>query len=687
MSSDRREYQKQIERRKAAAARDINISPLPDSNKRRRARFRKDLIGFTRMYFSKPPDQDHPGSQGLAYLPLSELHVSVLTYFQERILFGGQQAVAAPRGFGKDTMACIAAIWATFYGHANFFVFACYEAGASMSRIETIKSQIETNSWLGIDFPEVCGPAKGLERAAQRAKQQTYKGEFTRIEWGKDQIILPTIKGSKASGAIIAAASLNGSIRGLNVSGRRPDFVAISDPQTAEVAKSQMQIDETMRKIKSDFGGLGAVDRPLSSLALVTIIRRHDVADQLTDRTLSPQWSGLRFKALECMPDRMDLWEQYEALMETGKRNEDPTGREACQFYLEHQAEMDAGAAVAWKEAFIKSLAPDGTQLEYSALQHFMNQRWQFGEEAFATEYQNEPIDGPNASGITAELVASRLSLFPHQVAPKERTFRLVQAIDIGGREIHYLVLAYGEDGSAAVIDYDILRVNAPDTGSLKDPDGATRQALERAVLETLRNRRAELQREVTPYRDMDGNPLEIHLTVIDSGWGALSDAIYLFCRESGAKWRAIKGHQSEAGNTKYIGARTGTVGDHWHATPMPAARIVLWHLDADYYKMHVQERFLQTPDTPGAWAIYGNDPREHRMFSRHMVAEEWDVEHNRYNKVSKYNHFFDCAAYAAAAASMTGIKIITAGKAQRVIAAQYAPAGAKENSSWKIGR
>ena len=192
------ERKRSAERR--SAQRDIEIPAC--ENKRRRGRCKNSLERFCVEYFSKPPNEDkYPGERGLAALPLSEMHKKVFADFQDRILFGGLEALAAPRGFGKDTMAVIAALWATLYGHVRFFVFACYEAHAAAERIDIIKAQIETNEWLMQDFPEVCAPIRALERAAQRAKQQTYRGEYTRSEWGKT-IVFPTVPGSAASGCI-----------------------------------------------------------------------------------------------------------------------------------------------------------------------------------------------------------------------------------------------------------------------------------------------------------------------------------------------------------------------------------------------------------------------------------------------------------------------------------------------------
>ena len=652
---DEHSAQRQRVNARRSAQRDIEIPLCKD--KRRRGRCKNSLVKFTTTYFSKPPNGDrYPGERGLASLPLSEMHKKVLADFQERILFGGLEALAAPRGHGKDTMAIIAALWATLYGHTRFFVFACYEAHASAERIDAIKAQVETNEWLMQDFPDVCAPIRALERAAQRAKQQTFRGEYTRSEWGKT-IVFPTIPGSPASGCIIAPASLSGSVRGMNIRGCRPSFVALSDPQTDESAKSDMQIEDTLRRIHKDFGGLGAVDRPLSCLALVTIIRRHDVADQITDRGLNPQWNGLRYKAIEEWPTRVDLWDQYNELRDEGSRKGDSTGREAMRFYEENRADMDAGSVVTWKDAFVRDVGPDGAPLELSALQHFMNLRWTYGEDAFLTEYQNEPVEEESFSGLTPALVANRLSMHPQFVVPPEYTSRLVQFIDVGAREIHYTVVAYAEDGRGCVVDYGLEMTYAPE-GNLADPAGPVRLALERRVLDALRMRREESVGENSPYKDAEGNVLQIDLSLVDSGW--LTNTVYRFVVESGPKWYATRGHELRPGSHKYLAPKVskGRTGDNWHAEYLRGGR-VLYHLNVDYWKVMVHERFAQTPETAGALSIFGNTPKEHKRFARHICSEEWNPEKNRWEQKYKWNHFLDCAVGCLAAAHMVGVRVV----------------------------
>ena len=112
--------------------------------------------------------------------------------------------------------------------------------------LESIKTELDGNELLAEDFPEVCHPIRCLDGIANRCSGQLYQGERTHIGWTAKDIVLPTIPGSKASGAIIKVAGITGRIRGMKfkrADGQsvRPSLVVIDDPQTDESARSLSQ--------------------------------------------------------------------------------------------------------------------------------------------------------------------------------------------------------------------------------------------------------------------------------------------------------------------------------------------------------------------------------------------------------------------------------------------------------------
>jgi hypothetical protein len=647
------ERQRDLMRRKRAGARDITIPPVADPERRESCRL--DFEKFCRTYFTGPPNPENfPDKKGWFRLEPADMHRWAIERLQYAILYGGQIVWAAPRGGGKDTILELAALWATAYDHTDFFLYSAFAMEAAAERLGEILQQIEINELLAADFPEVCSPIRALEGANQRGRTQTVSGERTYVKVGSEAIILPTIPGALCSGNIIAAGSINTSPRGMRIRGQRPTFVVLTDPQTDETAASAEQTAKILRTIRGAFGGLASHDEPLAIFAALTIIARGDVAHQLIDPEICPEWQSRRDQAVEQWPVHMDLWETYLDLMDQDAQN---NGRAANAFYLSNRAAMDEGALVSWPAAYVSALHEDGLPLESSALQHFMNKLHSVGQATFMTEYQNEPPeDQETSSGLTAQLVRSRLNEYPVGVMPSW-TDHVTQFIDLGARECHYAVMASAKDGTAAIIDYGEIATDAPE-GDHRDRASPVQSALERRLLEALRFHR-DAQR-AHPYITEQGDPTEIDLTLVDSGW--LPDVVYRFCAESGPRFRAAKGWGSRAGQKRYVPikkAADGRIpGHHWYGQRQPNG-IWLWHLDADHWKLHTVERYAQDPGTPGACTLYGADPGAHRRYAKHIVAEVWDPVKKTWRQITKWNHYLDCTAGAHAAASMLGVRLL----------------------------
>ena len=71
-----------------------------------------------------------------------------------------------------------------------------------MDMLESIKMELDGNDLLLEDYPEVVYPIQSLDGIANRCNGQLYKGERTHIGWTAREIVLPTMPGSSASGAI-----------------------------------------------------------------------------------------------------------------------------------------------------------------------------------------------------------------------------------------------------------------------------------------------------------------------------------------------------------------------------------------------------------------------------------------------------------------------------------------------------
>lgn len=682
---DERSAQAQIMSRKRAAGRDVDVPQC--ANPSRRAACAQDLEAFCYTYFPH-----------LYSWKSAPYQTGRRTDIQHAVFFGGQDAKAHPRGGGKTTDAEIGGLWALLYGHRRHFFVICKSDEAAREIIVDIKRELETNDLLAADFPEVCVPVQALEGAPARANAQTVNGHRTRMRYRETGIVFPDIEGSVCSGSILSTSGLRGN-RGHKINGQRPDFVFLDDLESEESAASPTMTATIRNMVLKDVGGLGGPGVDVATLWRGTIILRGCLIDQYTDRGLHPEWQGGRQATIITWPDRVDLWEEYldvyrDGMREVGEKS-DPSGRGAMAFYRAHQSEMDAGAVVAWPENYSHAMAPDGTPQEISALQRSYNIILRLGLDSFMTEYQNDPPEEDKASAITANMVALRLSGHPEFVAPDGLDDVVVQGIDIGGREMHYVIGVWSKTGTGSIIDYGILDVQSTGVGDRRKLTAAGRGALEEAILESLRWRRGECA-SGEMYTNAKGDPLYPALTFIDAGW--MKDAVFAFCRESGPSWQPSMGRQLRAGNRKYSLPKTDTSqvrdatsrvqkfrGAAYYHREAPKGEPWRWYVDADYWKLYVHERFLQDPGTRGALSLFGENSRDHRRFAKHIVAEEWNPDGNRWTQVHKYNHFLDCTALMCAAAHKCGVRILPEGVRPQVNTEhRRAEEGA---GGWLIGR
>lgn len=670
-----------------AVGREVEIPRVVDQT--RRDGCKMDLVGFYETYFPH-----------YTYLEPAAKHLDILRRMEKCIIYGTSKALAAPRGFGKDTLFAIALIWATAYGHRKWLVYVGAKMEDAVGKLENIKHEWETNELLLEDFPEIAAPIRALERSPQRAKGQRIlvppppgaaeddEGEayFSFIKWGSEEVVYPTVEGSDGGGAIISAAGLDGAVRGKNRGELRPDMAVINDGETAQSARSEVQRETRTRIIEQDVSGLAGPGKTIAKFMLCTIICPGCVADTFTDKTKKPAWDGERIAALMEFPDREDLWEEYMRLRREGQMTDDPHGRIAHGFYKKNRKAMDAGSLVAWPARFNRNALEDGEAAELSALQHIYNQRCDNGEVFFYSEMQNDPLpENQNTIGLTPKLVASRCGGYTSGVIPAE-AIRVTCGIDVGARELHSVVKAWMANGDSYVVDYSRVPVEAP-SGDLRNPDGATRLALEYAVLSALRLVKSE--HEDYGFKDSEGDARHVDMTLVDSGF--LEKIVYTFCNESGPKYRPIKGYGTRQGQKRYAAPaqkqKTRRPMYQCYASKL-ANRQIIYHVNADYWKLFAQLRFLQDPETNGSCALFGMEPAKHRNYAQHICSEIYDPVEQKWVEESKHNHFLDSTAYADCAAGMLGIRIeALAAEPQRDASQAEEPAEATPQPSRKTGQ
>jgi len=640
------------------AGRDIGDLPeIVDAVRKEKAS--KDFRFFCETYF---PETFH--------LEWSADHLRVIHKIELAVLHGGLFAMAMPRGSGKTSLCETACLWAILFGHREFVCLIGSDEKSALEMLESIKMELDSNELLLDDFPEAVYPIQKLDGIAHRANGQLYQGERTHIGWTAKEVVLPTIPGSAASGAIIRVAGITGRIRGMKYKrpdGRsaRPSLVVIDDPQTDESARSPSQCQNREAVLAGAVLGLAGPGQKIAGVMPCTVISRHDMADNILDRDKHPDWQGERTKMLYSFPKNDKLWAEYEQIRATELRAEHGLAR-ATSFYQANREAMDEGAAVAWAARY----NPD----EASALQHAMNLKFQ-DEGAFFAEYQNEPLDTVNEEGVlTADEIAAKTNGMERGVLSIGCT-HLTAFIDVQQKLLFWVVTAWDDEFTGFVVDYGAW----PDQGkgyfTLRD----TRRTLERAApragmegaiyagLEALTNH--ILGKE---WRRDDGAMMRVERCLIDANWGQSTDVIYQFCRQSGYAPILLPSHGKYVGASsipfsEYTRKKGERVGHNWRIPSVKGKRAVRHVVyDTNYWKSFIHARLSVPMGDPGCLSLFGRNPEMHRLFSEHLTAEykvrtegrgrvvdEWKAKPNQLD-----NHWLDGIVGCAVAASIQGVSL-----------------------------
>jgi hypothetical protein len=636
------------------AGRDVAPDRPPVRDPARRARALEDLEYFLRSYF--------PGTFRKAW---SRDQLAMVERLQSVVTDGGQMAVAAPRGNGKTSIFERAALWGVLAGRRRFIVVVAAtdrHAGQCLGRV---KAELEFNDLLLEDFPLACWPIRKLESQSRRCVGQLWDGRRTCVVWDRNRVVLPSVPGSEASGAILHVAGITSAVRGLShvtPDGRtiRPDLVLIDDPSTRESAASFVQNAQRLEIVQGDLAGLAGPGESIAQLAAVTVIHRGDLADQLLDRSRYPEWKGERFKLVYEWPTRADLWLEYEQLRREGLKAGDD-GAEATAFYATHRREMDAGAVVGWPERYEPG--------ELSAIQHAYNLKIRLGP-GFDAEYQNEPAARvEETAALDPAAVAARCGGIERGTAPPECE-TLVGYVDCGADCLWWLVGAFDSAFTCNVVDYGawpeqsaevfLARQASPNLAqAYPDAGGVDGQLY--AALEALAGHLF-----ARPWRRTDGADLPLSWLLVDSGW--MTETVRLFARRSRHRDRLqiAKGVGFTASATPVgeFRPRPGErKGDSWILGVAGTDRLRLLKMDTNLWKSRAADMLRRPLGMKGGVILPGDRPAEHELLAVHCSAEFPTRVEARGNAVDVWdrrpsveNHLWDCLVGTLVAASFAGL-------------------------------
>jgi len=644
----------------SVAGRDIGQLPeVVDADRKEQAG--RDFRFFCESYFPQT-----------FYLPWSPDHLKVIAKIERAVLHGGLFAMAMPRAAGKSTLVETGCLWAVLYGHREFVCLIGSDEGHAMDMLDSIKMELDGNELILEDFPEVAFPIQALDGIANRCKGQLYQGERTHISWTAREVVLPTIAGSPASGAIIKSAGITGRIRGMKFKRAdgmtvRPALVVLDDPQTDESARSLSQCATRESILAGAVLGMAGPGKKISGIMPCTVIRPGDMADNILDRDRHPEWNGERTKMVYSFPDNEEKWQRYGELRGESLRMHGDM-RLATDFYVENQQAMDDGAKVAWPERFNHD--------ERSAIQHAMNLKLR-DEAAFFAEYQNEPLPETDADEdeLTAEVIASKLNNFSRATVPIGCN-HITLFIDVQATMLFYVVTAWDDEFNGFVIDYGSYPDQQRAYFTLRDARRTLAivteaSGLEGAIYAGLETLTFDLL--TREWKRDDGAALRIDRCLIDANWGNSTDIVYQFCRQSSHAGIITPSHGKFVGASsqpfsEYKRRPGDRIGHNWRIPNVQGKRAVRHVIyDTNYWKSFIHARLATAMGDKGCLSLFGDSAERHRLLGEHLTAEYRVRTEGRGRSVDEWkmrpqrgdNHWFDCLVGCAVAASMQGAVLL----------------------------
>jgi predicted phage terminase large subunit-like protein len=274
----------------------------------------------------------------------SRLHVELAETLSTLADTRGQQVNRiAPRGFAKSTLVSKAyPLWAALEGRERYSLLLSDTGKQAATFIKAIKRELETNRRIAEAYPRAAGVGP---------------------EWRSDLIVL-------RNGCMIAAVGAAGRIRGLTNNESRPTHVGIDDANKREDAYSPTMRQRVLEWLKEDVLPVG--EPGTNFFCVGTPIHREAV---VCDLSRSGMWQTKSYRAIERMPERMDLWHQWENIL--SNLGDDDRAKAARRFYEANRAEMDRGATLLWEDRF--------------PLHKLMERRAELGSSSFDSEYGDTP--------------------------------------------------------------------------------------------------------------------------------------------------------------------------------------------------------------------------------------------------------------------------------------------------------
>lgn len=261
---------------------------------------------------------------------------------------GVRDLFIAPRGSSKSTHLSLGfALYCIMLRKTRYCLEVCDVYAQAALLIEALKAELTTNPRLQNDFPDACGQGR---------------------VWREGEIVTRQDIRVEGLGALQK-------LRGRRHGPFRPDLMFFDDIENDEAVRSPEQRQKLENWIYRAALKVGPPDGSMHVIWVGTVLHFDAVLVRAAKKQM---WRVTEFQAVIKWPDRMDLWDQFEEVYHND-------GEEAARaFYAANTADMNAGAVVNW---------PSIQPLLWLMLERVSS------HDAFATEYQNKPINEGNPFG------------------------------------------------------------------------------------------------------------------------------------------------------------------------------------------------------------------------------------------------------------------------------------------------
>lgn len=539
--------------------------------------------------------------------------------FTDVILNGGKKCRAVRRGGLKSTCARVATIWAVLNGHRIFVVLVGATDGKANEHRKNFFAMMQSSPLLLLDYPEI-GPL--LSKNKQPKRQYRLDGRLLEMSPKTDRgwILFPDIHESESCQSHVVPYSVMATdVSGLSFVDRhgvtiRPDLIIYDDVQTPQSARSRPMTEEREGLITKTFGGLAGIGQVMATIMVCTVRLLDDLSDRFLTRKVHPDWDGKRYPSIIKLPTRMNLWDRYGEMLRLGDRPED--GKALAQgWYLEHRAEMDEGAIVAWEHDLVHG--------EISALQSLMTVR-SLDPDFFECEIQQEGKLPINSSGLRldSKTLQDRLSFVDRGTIPDQAMFRTA-FVDSSDEVLWWMVCAWKADFSGWIVDYGTW------------PDQGRKIFYKQHLLHTISDDLPHASWEeafVHAHNQLDLQLFaaypQLDLMLKDWSDGEHMPRIrsQIEASENMSRIRPSKGFAIKPGRKPVH--LFGTAQDnsyhtssHW-VERRKKGELKHIQFDANIWKSHAARRLLTTIGAPSAVSFPGNDPADHRLLREHFMIE-----------------------------------------------------------------